>query len=105
MNIFYDNLELVFAKHIFAARHVYNVDETGISGIHKPLRILTENCRKQVGAITSNERGQSTTVACCMSAAGDFMSRMFSFKRDHMNSGFEKKNGPVDAICSCSKLR
>lgn len=102
VNLFYDNLELVFEKYKFPARRIYNVDETGISGVHKPNRILAEKGRKQVGAITSGERGQTTTVVCCMSAAGDFVPPMFIFKRKRMNQALEK-NGPVDAFYRCSK--
>lgn len=102
VNLFYDNLELVYEKYKFPARRIYNVDESGISGVHKPLRILAEKGRKQVGAITSGERGQTTTVVCCMSAAGDFVPPMFIFKRERMNNALEK-NGPVDAIYRCSK--
>lgn len=83
-------MELVFAKHKFTARHVYNVDETGVSGVHNPLGILAKKGRKHVGAITSIERRQTTTVECCMSAAGYFVLPMFIFKRERMNSGLEK---------------
>ncbi|XP_030767155.1 uncharacterized protein LOC115890931 [Sitophilus oryzae] len=102
VNLFYDNLELVFEKYKFPARRIYNVDETGISRVYKPHRVLVEKGRKQVGAITSGERGQTTTVVRCMSAAGYFVPPMFIFKRERMNVALEK-NGPVDAIYRCSK--
>ncbi|KAB0790434.1 hypothetical protein PPYR_15196, partial [Photinus pyralis] len=102
VNLFYDNLELAFEKYKFLARRIFDVDETGISGVHKPHRILAEKGRKQVGAITSGERNQTTTVVCCMSAAEDFVPPMFIFKREPMNNALEK-NGPTDAIYRSSK--
>lgn len=101
VNLFYDNLNLVFEKYKFPARSIFNVDETGISGVHKPHRSLAQKGRKQVGAITS-ERGETTNVVCCMSAAGDFVPPMFIFKRERMNNALEK-NGPIYAIYRCSK--
>lgn len=95
VKLFYDNLEVVFEKHKFPASRVYNVDETEIC-------ILAEKGQKQVGTITSDERGQTTTVVCCMSAAGDFVPPMFIFKRERMNNCLGR-NGPVDASYHCSK--
>ncbi|KAJ8954863.1 hypothetical protein NQ318_023427 [Aromia moschata] len=70
VNLFYGNLEKVYEKYKFGPHRIFNVDETGISGVHKPPRILAQKGRKQVGAITSGERGQNTTIVCSMSASG-----------------------------------
>ncbi|KAJ8945556.1 hypothetical protein NQ318_020403 [Aromia moschata] len=58
--------------------------------------------RKQVGAITSGERGQNTTIVCSMSASGMYVPLMFIFKRERMKEGLDR-NGPVGAIYRCSK--
>ncbi|KAJ8946050.1 hypothetical protein NQ318_005528 [Aromia moschata] len=81
---------------------IYNVDETGISTVHNPGRILARKGEKQVGAITSGERGQNTTIVCCFSASGQYIPPMFIFKRMRMKDGLEK-NGPAGAIYKCSK--
>lgn len=101
VNTFYDNLEQVMEKHNFGPTRIFNVDETGISGVHKPCRVLAQKGRKQVGAITSGERGQTTTVVCSMSAAGQHVPPMFIFKRERMKEGLDR-NGPVGAIYRCS---
>lgn len=82
VNLLYDNLERVYEKYKFGPHRIFNVDETGISGVHKPARILAQKGRKQVGAITSGERGQNTTIVCSMSASGMYVHPMFIFKRD-----------------------
>lgn len=63
---------------------------------------MVEKGRKQVGAITSGERGHITTVVCCMSAAGDVVCPMFIFQRERMNN-YVVRNGPVDASYRSSK--
>lgn len=102
VNLFYDNLEEVVEKYKFEPHRIFNVDETGISGVHKPSRILAQKGRKQVGAITSGERGQNTTIVCCISASGLYVPPMFIFKRERMKEGLDR-NGPVGAIYRCSK--
>ncbi|KAJ8949407.1 hypothetical protein NQ318_007506 [Aromia moschata] len=62
MDVFFNNLELLFEKYHFEIHRIYNVDETGISTVHNPGRILARKGEKQVGAITSGERGQNTTI-------------------------------------------
>lgn len=101
VNLFYDNLEQVMTKYQFRPHRIFNVDETGISGVHKPSRILAQKGRKQVGAITSGERGQTTTVVSCMSASGLYVPPLFIFKRERMKEGLDK-NGPIGSIYRCS---
>ncbi|KAJ8982174.1 hypothetical protein NQ317_013959 [Molorchus minor] len=102
MDVFFNNLELLFEKYHFEVHCIYNVDETGISTVHNPGRILARKGEKQVGAITSGERGQNTTIVCCFSASGQYIPPMFIFKRMRMKDGLEK-NGPAGAIYKCSK--
>ncbi|XP_031329311.1 tigger transposable element-derived protein 6-like [Photinus pyralis] len=101
VNLFYDNLEQVMEKHHFLPNRIFNVDETGITTVHKPSRVLAQKGRKQVGAITSGERGQTTTVVCCMSASGAYVPPLFIFKRERMKEGLDR-NGPVGSIYRCS---
>lgn len=49
-------------KHTFPAARIFNVDETGISTVQNPISIIVEKGRKQVGIITSAERGKYITV-------------------------------------------
>lgn len=63
MNEFYDNLEKVNDTKKFAADRIFNVDETGLSIVQsKFLKIISRRGKKQIGAITSAERGSLITV-------------------------------------------
>ncbi|XP_067937322.1 jerky protein homolog-like [Watersipora subatra] len=96
---FYDNLEPFLA--IDAAR-IYNVDETGVSTVTKPVKILAARGKKRVGAVTSGERGTNTTVICCMSATGTFVPPMFIFKRIRMAPHL-MNGAPVGSVGECSE--
>ena len=51
---------------------VYNIDETGISVVHKPGKIFSAVGRKYVFPFfaTSGEKGKTHTVVVCVSASG-----------------------------------
>lgn len=49
---------------------IFNVDETGISIVHKPGKVVTELGRRNVWSVTSAEKGKTHTVLACVSASG-----------------------------------
>ncbi|KAJ4430816.1 hypothetical protein ANN_19407 [Periplaneta americana] len=61
---FFSNLETVISKYKIPATRMYNVDETGISTVQTPSRIISLKGMKQVGSVTSWERGRNITVYC-----------------------------------------
>ncbi|XP_072377872.1 uncharacterized protein [Diabrotica undecimpunctata] len=69
---FYDNLGKLYDEYKFPPTRIFNVDETGITNVNRPNRIIGPRGQKQVGAVTSVERGKNVTVCCCMSASGSF---------------------------------
>ncbi len=50
--------------------NVYNVDESGVTVVHKPGKVVVELGRKKVHTVTSAERGKTHTVLACVSASG-----------------------------------
>lgn len=79
---FFDVLEQEIDKHQLDGTRIYNVDETGISSIQKKSKkVLGLKGKHQVGSIASGERGQNTTIVCCMSAAGHYVPPLLLFKR------------------------
>ncbi|XP_030751695.1 uncharacterized protein LOC115879152 [Sitophilus oryzae] len=54
----------VFEDYNFPANRIYNADETGITPVHIPGKNLAVKGQRQVGAITSGERGKLVTVLC-----------------------------------------
>ncbi|XP_042218820.1 uncharacterized protein LOC121864010 [Homarus americanus] len=70
---FFDILSLVQEGHFFPPHRIFNVDETGITTVQtKPTKILGQRGKKQIGSLTSAERGVLATAVCCMSAGGQF---------------------------------
>ena len=60
---------------------VYNCDETGISIVHKPGKVVAELGRRHVYALTSAECGKTHTVLSCVSASGYTMPPMMVYPR------------------------
>lgn len=86
VNKFFDLLESLYLKYKFSPNDIYNVDETGITTVPtKPSKVLALRGKKQVGALTSAERGTLVTAETCMSAAGNYMPTMFVFPRAREN--------------------
>ncbi|XP_045461681.1 uncharacterized protein LOC123671731 [Harmonia axyridis] len=98
---FYNLLEELMEKYKFLAKNIYNCDETGISTVQEPERVLTATGQKRVGSITSWERGKNITMLCAMSAGGGYVPPMFIFPRKRMTPTLEK-DGPTGAIYKCS---
>lgn len=78
---FFDNLRSVIAQNNVPEGRIYNVDETGVTTVHRLEKIVTQKGRKQVGKAVSGERGSSTTVIACVSATGNYLPPLFVFKR------------------------
>lgn len=61
---FFDNLSTLYEKNNYSAMDIYNVDESGLQTVHKPSKILAPKGVKQIGKITSGERGDTCTIIC-----------------------------------------
>lgn len=84
---FMDLLEEARTKISYTAHRIYNVDETGCTTVQsKSTKILALKGKKQVGAITSAERGILSTVVMCMGAGGNFIPPFIIFPRKRMKA-------------------
>lgn len=90
VTIFFNNLEKVQGKHNFEGHRKFNIDETGISTVQRPGRILAPKGMKQVGFATSWERGKNITVVCGFSTSGIYVPPMFIYARKRMNLQLQK---------------
>lgn len=59
------------------------MDETGVTTVQKPNRVIAGRGFKQIGRITSAERGALVTMAVAVSAAGNSIPPFFVFPRAH----------------------
>lgn len=79
---FFSLLSDVLEKYKIPPERIYNVDETGIMTVPKKRsKCLSLRGKKQVGCISSAERGILVTLEICMSASGVFMPPTFIFPR------------------------
>ena len=96
---FFTNMRTVLEEGKLTAHQIYNVDETGISTVQKPGRILAANGSKQIEKLTSAERGQNITAVCVMNAAGVFnVPPAFIFPRKNMTATLMKGAPPAEVL-------
>jgi len=82
----FDVLKGELEKKKFGANQVYNIDESGITTVQTPGKIIARRGAKQVGRVGSAEKGSTTTVVCGMNEAGVYVPPMFLYKRKNMNN-------------------
>lgn len=92
---FFDLLEKVMDEKKFSPKQIFNVDECGICIVQsKCPQILALKGKRQIGALTSTERGSLITVSMCMSADGVFVPPMVIFPRKNCNEQLKKGAPP-----------
>lgn len=60
------------------------MDETGITNVQRPFKIIATKKQRTVGKVTSGERGTTVTVIYAMSAVGAYLAPMFIYPRKRM---------------------
>lgn len=80
---------------------VFNVDETGITVVQsRRAKVISVKGKKQVGTLSSQERGALMTLVTCMSASGIFIPPLIIFPRKNMKP--ELLDGcPPGTIAKC----
>nr|CAH7729068.1 unnamed protein product [Callosobruchus chinensis] len=79
---FYDLLDEVVVKNQISPEMIFNMDETGVyTSSNRPPKVLSTYGKKQVGIISSNEKGVITTIICCCNVTGTYLPPFFIFKR------------------------
>ena len=73
---------------------IWNVDETGISTVHRAVRVISRRGQRQVGHITSGESGNLVTLVQAVSATGNRVPPYFVFPRVRFQPHF-LNGGPV----------
>jgi hypothetical protein len=81
-------LSSLYDKYNFNSNNIHNVDETGISTVpSKQVKVLGLSVKRQVGGLSSAERGLLVTAKIFMSASGNLMTMMFVFHLARENKG------------------
>lgn len=86
VNQFFDNLNEIYSRHGYGPESVFNCDETGLTTVQRPTKVIAAKGVKQVGAVTSQERGQLVTACCTINALGNAIPPFMIFPRVHFKS-------------------
>lgn len=81
---FFALLEDTLKKESIGQMRIYNADESGLSTVQRTQKIFATTGRKQVGAVTSAERGSHVTVVCCVCSNGSFVPPALIFARKNI---------------------
>ena len=98
---FFEIHRSLLTRDEYTPMQVWNMDETGITNLHKLGNIIASKGSKSVGKITSGEKGRTVTVICASNAAGGYIPPMIIFPRKRMVDSL-MHNAPVGAIGHCS---
>jgi len=83
---FYNLLGELITKHGLDGSRIYNCDESGMKTVQQQhAKVLAKTGKRQVGAMTSAERGKNVTVICTMNGCGNFVPPCFIFPRKREN--------------------
>ena len=85
VSLFFDKLESLYSRYNFGPQSIYNVDETGLTTVQNPCKVVAPKGIKQIGSITSAERGTLVTLCCAVNALGHAIPPMFIFPRVRYN--------------------
>lgn len=78
---FFENYTSVITKHNFKPEQIFNVDETGVTTVLKPVKIVSTKGKKQVTLAASAERGELTTFVGIINAVGIALPPVYVFPR------------------------
>jgi len=96
---FFENLHNVLERHHFCASDIYNIDETGVTTVQKPTKVVAGRGTKQVGKMTSAERGSLVTMCCAVNATGSALPPFFVFPRVYFRDTM-LKGAPAGSTCT-----
>lgn len=98
---FFTLLKEQMELHRYPPEMIFNVDETGLSVVQtKTSQVIASRGKRQVGALTSAERGSLITVVLCFSAGGTYIPPLIIFPRKHF-SPLLAKGAPPGTIFTC----
>lgn len=101
VNRYFDNLEKVVNEQQLEPHRIFNCDESGLTCVHKPLKVIAQKGKRVVSSVTSAERGQTTTILLAMNATGTYIPPMMIFKRKRMKESLID-HAPTGTLGCCS---
>lgn len=101
---FFEMLGKIFDEEKLTADRLFNMDETSLSTVQDgQKKVIGARGKRRIGAMVSNERGESTTCVVCMSATGFFVPPMLIFKRKRMKPELGNGSPPGTVLSAQEK--
>ena len=84
INDFFGKLGAIYGRLNLIAKpmQIYKCDETGVSVVLKPGKVVAEMGRHKVYAVTSAEKGKTHTILTCVSVSSHVLPPMMIFPRN-----------------------
>ncbi|XP_076089673.1 uncharacterized protein LOC143060241 [Mytilus galloprovincialis] len=83
-------------------QQIFNADETGVSTVHDPSKVVGKRGKQSVHSKTSGERGENVTALCCVNAEARVLPPMLIFKGQRVSQAL-MGNAPANTLFACSK--
>lgn len=74
----------VIEKYGFTVRQILNCDETSVTTVHRPPKVVAPCGQRQVGKVTSAKRGTLVTMCATNCANGTYVPPFFIFPRKNL---------------------
>ncbi|XP_072378070.1 uncharacterized protein [Diabrotica undecimpunctata] len=81
ISFFFKNYKEALSRGDFSPEKIWNCVETGLTTVHVPPKIVGPKGIKQLGQMTSGERGQNVTLIASINAIGNHIPPMMIFPR------------------------
>ena len=66
-----------------------------MTSANRPPKVISQRGKKQVGVVSSGERGRTVTALCCCNAEGRFIPPAMVFPRMRMNDPRLLEGAPI----------
>ena len=90
----FELLQKTVQENQITAGNIYNRDEFGLTVVQKMSKILAKRGKRQVGSITSLDKGRTITQIACMNALGNFVTPGLIFPRVRMKLELQDRASP-----------
>lgn len=100
---FFNKYIFVIEKNKFHADQIWNLDETGITTVMKPVKVVSTKGKKQVGQISSAERGVLVTFVGIINAIGRSLPPIFVYPRIRNPSEYLSEGAPTGSVALGNK--
>lgn len=97
VKLFFSKLAEVMDRDNLGPEQIWNVHETGISTVQKPRNVVAAKGVKQIGSVTSGEKGSLVTMCAAVSATRNSVPPMYIFPRQNFKDHFIR-DGPTGCV-------